>query len=93
MLQDEYKDKPEENQKLKSNSSQNYNEQSPLPKENSSKQEASTVNLIDTSFLETETGEGSGVISDLAGLSLECGDMPASFGSFLPSQLLKVFYI
>lgn len=90
--QDEFKDKPEENKNTKAEPSQNYNEQSPLSKKNNNKQEASAVNLIDTSCFELEGGEGSSVISDLAGLRLECGDMPAPFGSFLPSQLLKVFF-
>lgn len=91
-LQDDYKDKPEGNKKLKQDPSQDNNEQSPLSKENNNEQEASAVNLIDTSCFESEAGEGSSVISDLAGLSLECGDIPAPFGSFLPSQLLKVFF-
>lgn len=30
------------------------------------------------------------VSGDLAGIRLDCGDMPAHFGSFMPSQLLQV---
>lgn len=91
-LQEEYKDKPEETQNAKLEPSQNNNEQTPPSKDSTNKQEAA-VNLIDTSCFETEAREGSSVISDLAGLRLDCGDMPATFGSFLPSKLLQVFIL
>ena len=58
------------------------------------KEEASSVNLIDTScFATSAAGDSSGISSDLAGLRMDCGDMPHNFGSFLPSQLLQVNFV
>ncbi|KAM3966284.1 islet cell autoantigen 1-like protein [Aphomia sociella] len=85
-FQDEYKD--DENKKLKENTKiKNDNEnQSP----STSNHTTISTNLIDTSCTESNaTGENSGVLSDLVGLRLDCGDVPANFGSFMPSQLLQ----
>lgn len=32
----------------------------------------------------------SGILSELAGINLNCGDIPTGIGSFMPSQLLQV---
>lgn len=52
------------------------------------KQEPNFVNLIDD--LEN-TSLDAGICSDLAGLRMD-SDMPANFGSFMPSQLLQVSF-
>ncbi|XP_045450691.1 islet cell autoantigen 1 [Melitaea cinxia] len=50
--------------------------------------ESSTLgNLIDTGIEAATVNKD--VNEDLAGLQLNCGDVPANFGSFMPSQLLQ----
>lgn len=90
-FQDEYKDDNQENgDKAKSQielgNTNNAN--------SSTDDKADTITnsqiLIDTNFPESEnTGECSDVPSDLVGLRMDCGDVPANFGSFMPSQLLQ----
>ncbi|CAH2039420.1 unnamed protein product, partial [Iphiclides podalirius] len=48
--------------------------------------------LINTSIFEQHPGcsEIQNITSDLAGIRLDCDDLPANFGSFMPSQLLQV---
>lgn len=46
-------------------------------------------NLIDTGIEASTVNKD--INEDLAGLQLSCGDAPANFGSFMPSQLLQVY--
>ncbi|XP_063828304.1 islet cell autoantigen 1 [Ostrinia nubilalis] len=86
-FQEEYKDDNVDKTKPNNEVSKEAENQ---PPSTASKEEPSTaVNLIDTSCLEPEMSrESSGILSDLAGLRLDA-DMPANFGSFMPSQLLQ----
>ncbi|KAG6446586.1 islet cell autoantigen 1 [Manduca sexta] len=82
-FQDEFKDENSDNNKQHPEALKAENEQT------DNKEEATTsVNLIDTSSESATVGDGSETLSDLAGIRLDCGDMPANFGSFMPSQLL-----
>ncbi|KAL0822331.1 hypothetical protein ABMA28_004430 [Loxostege sticticalis] len=87
-FQDEYKDENVNKAKTASNEVGKDNEKN-HPSNASKEEPSSSVNLIDTSCLEpAPSGESSGILSDLAGLRLD-SDMPANFGSFMPSQLLQ----
>ncbi|XP_059053926.1 islet cell autoantigen 1 [Achroia grisella] len=87
-FQDEYKDDNNDKKKNKDTTETSDAKEKSPPSINPTT--PSTSNLIDTGCTESEsTGESSGIISDLAGLQLDCGDMPTHFSSFMPSQLLQ----
>ncbi|XP_045766351.1 85/88 kDa calcium-independent phospholipase A2 [Maniola jurtina] len=79
-FQDEYKDeqpKPESKDDIEKQPSDSNNQEEP----------GTSSNLINT---KTEIPPaGNNISSDLAGISLDCGDLPANFGNFMPSQLLE----
>ncbi|CAK1585981.1 unnamed protein product [Parnassius mnemosyne] len=85
-FQDDYKDeipdKPEnENAKV---------EDGKQPSSENKEEPTTTDELINTNFFEHEsTPDNQKISSDLAGINLDCGDLPAKFGSFMPSQLLQ----
>lgn len=89
-FQDEYKDESVDKTNTEAKEASKDTERQPPSSD--SKDEASTsVNLIDTSNVDAgPLAECSGILSDLAGLRLD-GDLPANFGSFMPSHLLQVF--
>lgn len=89
MFQDEYKDNnPDTSKSSEQPKTDNEAENQPSIEKH---KPSTSVNLIDTSCLESEQASGNtGILSDLAGLRLDGGDMPANFGSFMPSQLLQV---
>ncbi|XP_026762617.1 islet cell autoantigen 1 [Galleria mellonella] len=88
-FQDEYKDDNNHDKKIEKNTEIN-NDNDKQPPSTSNATDTSISTLIDTGCIESEnTGEIPGVISDLAGLRLDCGDMPTNFSSFMPSQLLQ----
>lgn len=84
IFQDEYKD---EQEKTPTKSKDDIENQ---PSNSNEKEEPGTSSdLINTKPELPATGNND-ISSDLAGLSLDCGDMPANFGNFMPSQLLEV---
>ncbi|XP_049874256.1 islet cell autoantigen 1 [Pectinophora gossypiella] len=90
-FQDEYKDdKPVNSQKPNTTEPLQNKENPPSSENKDTSEPTSSVNLIDTSLFDTEgASNGAGISSDLAGLRLDCGNMPSNFGSFMPSQLLQ----
>ncbi|CAB3247734.1 unnamed protein product [Arctia plantaginis] len=87
-FQDEYKDEKPENSTNNTGIPKSNNESKNQPSIEELQQQDASLNLIDTSCLEPEQAQGnSGILSDLAGLRLDCDD-PA-FGAFMPSQLLQ----
>lgn len=87
-FQDEYKDEKPENSSNNTGTPKSNNEPN-QPSIAEPQQQDASLNLIDTSCLESEQAEGNaGILSDLAGLRLD-SDAPA-FGVFMPSQLLQV---
>lgn len=90
-LQDEYKDENQDNNDKTISETQPGNTNSEISPNDDKIDTTNSVKLIDTSFAEYENiVESSDVPSDLVGLRMDCGDMPANFGSFMPSQLLQV---
>lgn len=85
-FQDEFKDdNPETSEKSKTD-----NENDKQPSNERDAKPSTSLNLIDTSYLESESSSGNaGILSELAGLQLDCGDGQGDFGTFLPSQLLQ----
>lgn len=85
-FQDEFKDdNPETSEKPKTD-----NENDKEPSNERDAKPSTSVNLIDTSYLESESSSGNaGILSELAGLQLDCGDGQGGVGTFLPSQLLQ----
>ncbi|XP_075979073.1 islet cell autoantigen 1-like protein [Anticarsia gemmatalis] len=86
-FQDEYKDDNPNNGIKENNQPKNDNENEKQPSNDKEEKPGTSLNLIDTGCVDSE--QTSDVLSDLAGLRLDCGDMPANFGSFMPSQLLQ----
>lgn len=86
-FQDEFKDdNPETCEKSKTD-----NENDKQPSNERDAKPSTSLNLIDTSYLESESSSGNaGILSELAGLQLDCGEGQGDFGTFLPSQLLQV---
>ncbi|CAH0761349.1 unnamed protein product [Diatraea saccharalis] len=84
-FQDEYKDdKDKDRQPLD-------NDKKQLPSSENIQNPSTSINLIDTTSLESEpSGNSSSIVSDLAGLQLHSEDLSANFESFMPSQLLQV---
>ncbi|CAH2090869.1 unnamed protein product [Euphydryas editha] len=89
-FKDDYKDevqgKPStsvESEQAKANS-ENDNQPST---DNNNEEPSTSGNLIDTGMEASTVYKD--INEDLAGLQLSCGDMPANFGSFMPSQLLQ----
>ncbi|KAJ0178143.1 hypothetical protein K1T71_005966 [Dendrolimus kikuchii] len=87
-FQDEYKDNTEDNKKSKV---QNDSTNEEKPKQSTVNNEATApINLIDTTCNQSGVvTEETDTLSDLAGLNLDCRDVPAGFSSFMPSQLLQ----
>ncbi|CAG9794024.1 unnamed protein product [Diatraea saccharalis] len=83
-FQDEYKDdKDKDRQPLD-------NDKKQLPSSENIQNPSTSINLIDTTSLESEpSGNSSSIVSDLAGLQLHSEDLSANFESFMPSQLLQ----
>uniref|UniRef100_A0A2A4JQ54 AH domain-containing protein n=1 Tax=Heliothis virescens TaxID=7102 RepID=A0A2A4JQ54_HELVI len=92
-FQDEFKDEnPENSSKPKSQNEKpkTDNEEEKQPSSEKEAKPSTSLNLIDTSYLESELNSGNaGILSELAGLQLDCGDAQGDFGTFLPSQLLQ----
>ncbi|XP_068618463.1 islet cell autoantigen 1 [Battus philenor] len=89
-FQDDYKDESPDTDK---NESTNIKTESVNQPSIENKDEPTTSNeLINTNILEENvTSVTENISSDLAGIHLDCGDLPANFGSFMPSQLLQDF--
>ncbi|XP_023941668.2 islet cell autoantigen 1 [Bicyclus anynana] len=81
-FQDEYKD---EQDKVETDSKSKAENQ---PSNSNEINEASTSNLISTKSEIPQAGNND-MSSDLAGLNLDCGDLLAHLGNFMPSQLLE----
>lgn len=81
-FQDEYKDETDDTKNPPKPSQQ---QEQPHDKD----EPTTTINLIDTAMDSGTSAENLEISSDLAGIQLDCGDMPAHFGSFMPSQLLQ----
>ncbi|XP_046968846.1 islet cell autoantigen 1 [Vanessa cardui] len=84
-FQDDYKDEKQEKPSGDAKEAENVNDKQPS---NDNNDEPSTsANLIDTDNQASTNNKD--INEDLAGLQLDCGDIPANFGSFMPSQLLQ----
>ncbi|XP_050351586.1 islet cell autoantigen 1 [Nymphalis io] len=84
-FQDDYKD---ENHEKPSSAKDAKNENEKQPSSDNNNEEPTTSgNLIDTDNEASINNKD--INEDLAGLQLDYGDIPANFGSFMPSQLLQ----
>lgn len=87
-FQDEYKDNSDNGTKNTIPPKTN-DETDNVPSLEKDAKPGTSMNLIDTNLEFEQAGAEPGIFSDLAGLSLDCGDMPTNFSAFMPSQLLQ----